>query len=99
MALQGAAKRLYMKRYMARRRLETKALAWQEQLRQERKLLKKALRRVALAEKWASEHPEERIDECLLSLGWQWNQVMEEEKKKNSKSVGVRVPTRFESVP
>jgi hypothetical protein len=52
---------------------------------------RKILTMVALAEKWASEHPEERVDERFLSLAYQWNQIAaeEEEKAKNAKRVGV----------
>jgi hypothetical protein len=53
--------------------------------------MRKAVWRVALAEKWASEHPEEKVDERFLSLAFVWNQIAaeEEEKAKNAKRVCV----------
>jgi hypothetical protein len=74
---------------MKRRYLEDKAFAWEKQLREERQIMRKAVRRVALAEKWVSEHPEEKVDERLLSLAFHWNQITDEEKAKNAKRVGV----------
>jgi hypothetical protein len=98
MPFKDAKKRAaYMRAYMKRRYLEDKVFAWEKALREERKLMRKALRRVALAEKWAASG--EKVDERLLSLAFQWNQAAAEQKQKNKKSVGVRVPTRFESVP
>jgi hypothetical protein len=82
MPLRGEKKKLYMRSYMRRRRLEDKAFAWEKRLREERRLMKKALKRVALAERWKSEHPDEKIDPCLLSLAWHWNQVTQEAEAK-----------------
>ena len=48
---------------------------------------------MALAEAWVSEHPEEKIDERLLSLAYHWNQIAKEEKEKNAKSVGSKIST------
>jgi hypothetical protein len=97
----AAQRRLYMRGYMRDRYWQDKAFAWEKQLREERRLMRKALKRVALAEGWVSQHPDEKIDERLLSLAFQWNQVAEEEEKKakNSKRVGVWVRQGFESVP
>ena len=101
MPLKGEAKRAQRAAYMRRRRLEKKALAWEERVRQERKVMKKALRRLAQAKEWAAAG--EKIDECWLSLGWQWNNAAEEEEqaKKDAKCVAVAlgVPARFESLP
>jgi hypothetical protein len=82
MALKGEAKRTYMKRYMARRRLEDKAFVWEAQLREERRRMKKAVHRVKMAEKWMSEHPEAPPNECLLSLAFHWNAIVAEEQAK-----------------
>jgi hypothetical protein len=62
--------------------------------------MRKAVKRVALAEKWKSEHPEEAIDDRLLSLGYHWNQVMEEmEQKEQTRAKTQNHTCGFESVP
>src|SRR5262245_60355072 len=110
MPLKGEAKKLYMREYMRRRYWNDKAFAWEKALREERRKMKKAVHRVALAEKWKSEHPEEKIDERFLSLAYHWNQIAEEEEKeKNAKLKTARVVLKksvaqksgrcFESVP
>jgi hypothetical protein len=98
MPLKGEAKKLYMRAYMKRRYWLLKAFREAAVLRQDRRAMKLALRRLERARRKALENPG-AIGECELSLGWWWNQVMEEEKTRSSKSVGVRVPARFESVP
>jgi hypothetical protein len=84
-------RKAYMREYMRRRYWQDKAFAWEKRLRQERAIMRKALKRVAMAERWKSEHPEEKIDERWLSLAFVWNQIAaeEEEKAKNLKRVGV----------
>jgi hypothetical protein len=91
MPLKGEAKKLYMRRYMRRRYWQDKAFSWEKALREERAMLRKALKRVAVAERWKSEHPDEKIDERWLSLAFVWNQIAaeEEEKAKNAKRVCV----------
>jgi hypothetical protein len=90
MALQGLAKRAYQARYMRTRRERDKAFSRAKALREERAMMRKALKRVSLAERWASENPGS-VDERLLSLAYQWNQIAQEreEKEKNSKRVAV----------
>jgi hypothetical protein len=87
MPLKGEAKKLYMREYMRRRYQTDKAFAWEKQLREERKAMRKAMHRVAVAERWASEHPESPPDERFLSLAYHWNAIMDEERAKNSKRV------------
>jgi hypothetical protein len=84
-------RKAYMREYMRERYRREKAFVWEVRLREERAMLRKALKRVAVAERWKSEHPEEEIDERWLSLAFVWNQVAaeEEEKAKNLKRVGV----------
>jgi hypothetical protein len=64
-----------------------------ERLRQERKLMKKALHRVKMAEKWKDAG--EDVNENALSLAYQWNQVTKEEqaKAKNKKRVLKSYPS------
>ena len=66
--------------------------AWEEQLKRERQMLKKAMHRVALAEKWKDDG--ENVDERFLSLAFQWNAITKEEeaKAKKSKRVVKRYP-------
>ena len=90
MPLTGEKKRAYQRIYMRERRLADRAFWWEAQLRQERRLLRKALRRVKIAEAWAAKNPAD-ADPNLLSLAYHWNQITaeEEEKAKNSKRVCV----------
>jgi|SRR5215831_15370743 len=63
--------------------MEDKAFAWEAQLRQERKLMRKAVKRAEVAERWASAG--EKIDPKLLWIAWHFNQLAEEAKAKNKK--------------
>ena len=92
MPLTGERKNVWQREYMRQRRENDKAFAWEKALRLERLRLKKALHRLALAEKWASDG--EKIEECWLSLAWHWNQITAEEEAKNAKSVAVQKPPR-----
>jgi hypothetical protein len=88
MPLKGEAKKLYMRAYMKRRYWLLKAFREAAVLRQDRRAMKLALRRLERARRKALENPG-AIGECELSLGYQWNQVAEEEKAKNAKRVCV----------
>src|SRR5262249_54638986 len=101
MALISEAKQAYMQR----RRRETATFVWEAKLREERALMKKALHRVRVAERWKSEHPEEQVDECLLSLAYHWNQLQEEERMKRQRrdkkavAIAFGAPQCFQSLP
>jgi len=88
MALSGEAKKAYMREYMRRRYQEKKAFAWEAALRRERQMMKKALHRVKMAEKW--KNAEELANENALSLAWQWNALVKEEKAKNKSYPRIR---------
>jgi hypothetical protein len=79
---------------------------WEEQLRAERKALKKAVRRLETAERWALAG--EKVDARLLSLDWQWRNVMEDAEQKNRarpstarsrNRTQTEIPAHFESLP
>ena len=68
-------------------------------LRRERAAMKKAVRRLATVERWASEHPGE-VDEKLLSLGWHLDQIAVERamKAKERKKVTPKLTARARTV-
>jgi len=76
MPLKGEAKKAYNKR----RYLEAKASDWATQLAAERRRMKKALHGVEVAEGW--KNAGEEVNENALSLAWQWNAIVAEEKAK-----------------
>jgi len=61
---------------------------WEDKLREGRKAMKKALHRVEMAKKWASEG--DKIDERLFSLDWQWNATMEDRMRKSASAKHLR---------
>src|SRR5215471_8865129 len=94
MALRGAAKAEYMRRYMRARRAQDRTFGWEAELAADRRRMRKAVRRLATAERWKSEHPEEKIDERLLSLAWHWNQITVEEEEQE-KALDKKLKTQF----
>src|SRR5262245_24598511 len=105
MPLRGAAKAAYQRSYMRARRAADRTFGWEAELAAERRRMKKAVKRVATAERWKSENPEAAINPNLLSLAWHWNQLQvedeekkkAEEKQKKQKRVRVRNATPLAS--
>jgi len=74
-----AAARAHLEK-MWKRRAEERELLREARLREERQLLKRALHRTKTAEKWRAEGQE--VAEELLSLEWQYIQVVLDEEMK-----------------
>ena len=84
----------------------------EEELREHRAMMKKALHRVEMAEKWAADG--EKIHERNFSLSYHFDKIVKEEKAKRRRSEAERirdasavsvavgcpgVPLLFESIP
>jgi len=105
MPQQDVGEKIWRRAYLKMYREEQKALKREKALQHERTLMKKALHRIAVAEKWESEHPESPPGEYLFSLRHHWDAIMEEEKAKERKKLPAKKRVAensgggFESVP